>query len=307
MYMGERIYDVIVIGSGPAGMSASLYASRANLDTLLVEKGAPGGQLLNTDIIENYVGGVDVNASELANGMYKDALKFGAEFVLGEVESIVKNDEGSIEIKTSKDVYKTKTSIIATGTDYRKLGVQGEDKYNGRGVSYCATCDGAFFNNKGIVVVGGGDSALEAALYLSQYGGVRLVHRRDEYRAEPYLQTLVKNNEKIEEVLSHELKEIKGEMVVNGATLVCSKTGKESDKSVQGVFINVGQLPNTSFVPEDVLSGEGWVKVDDKYSTELEGLYAIGDVIDKPVRQVANAVGEGSEVIHHILPYIQSI
>lgn len=307
----SSIYDLIIIGSGPAGMSAALYASRANLKVLMLDKGAPGGQLLNTNTIENYVGAKDIDASKLANSMFEDALRFGTEYNYGEVESIVRHvnkGKNLFNVITKEYTALAKTVIVATGTQYRKLNVSGEKEFDGRGVSYCATCDGAFFNNKKMVVVGGGDSALESALYLTQYGKVDLVHRRKEYRAKPYLQEMVKTNNKITEKLGFNVAEIKGDSVVNEATLICTETFNKYKANTDGIFINIGHLPNTSFLNKDLLTEEKWVKVNkENYETSIKGLYAIGDVVDKPVRQVANAVGEGSEVVHHLLSYIQSL
>lgn len=307
----SKIYDLVIIGAGPAGMSAALYASRANLKVLMLDKGAPGGQLHNTNTIENYVGASSIDANDLAMKMLDDATQFGAEYAYGNVESIVlheNNGKNLYNVVTGEYSVLSKTVLVATGTQHRKLNVDGESEFDGKGVSYCATCDGAFFNDKKMVVVGGGDSALESALYLTQYGEVDLVHRRKEYRAKPYLQELVKSNDKITERLGYNITCIKGDNLVNKATMTCAEELTETDIEADGIFISVGHLPNTSFLSEDLLTEDGWVKVDKlNYQTQFEGLYAIGDVIDKSVRQVANAVGEGSEVVHHILSYIQTL
>lgn len=305
----SKIYDLVIIGSGPAGMSAALYASRANLKVLMLDKGAPGGQLLNTDTIENYVGATSISANELAMKMFNDAIQFGAEYAHGNVESIIQHKNKNLfNIITNTYSLLSKTIIIATGTKYNKLNILGESEFNGKGVSYCATCDGAFFNNKQMVVVGGGDSALESALYLTQYGDVDLVHRREEYRAKPHLQDLVKKNNKITERLGYTLNEIQGNKTVNKVMLKDIKNNVEYRLDTQGVFINIGYSPNTSFLSSKLLNKKGWIEVNkETYETKTKGIYAIGDVIDKPVRQIANAVGEGSEVIHHLLTYIQSL
>lgn len=307
----NKIYDLVIIGSGPAGMSAALYASRANLKVLMIDKGAPGGQLLNTNTIENYVGAKNIDANELASSMYKDAIHFGTEYNYGEVESIIthKNKGNNLfMVNTKQYSVLTKTIIVATGTQYNKLNIPGEKELDGRGVSYCATCDGAFFNDKKMVVVGGGDSALESAIYLTQYGEVDLVHRRKEYRAKPHLQEMVKKNDKITERLGYNITEVKGEGLVNEAILTCSETYSQYGLPTQGLFISIGHSPNTSFLSEDLLTEDKWINVNkETFETKIKGMYAIGDVIDKPVRQVANAVGEGSEVVHHLLNYIQSL
>ena len=300
------MYDVIIVGSGPAGMSAALYASRANLKTLLLEKDLPGGQMLNTELIENYIGASSVNAIELASRMSKNSREFGAEYKYGEIQSIEKMESGLMKVIAGKKEYEAKVVIVATGTAHKILGVPGELGLSGKGVSYCATCDGAFFQNKEIAVVGGGDSALESALFLTQYGNVHLIHRREEYRAKPHLQELVKRNPKIKEILSSEVNEIIGSGgKVSEIKIVDTQLLTEKRLSVDGVFVNIGQLPQTKFLDKRILDKEGWIIVDNTYSTEIEGLYAIGDVIQKDVRQVANAVGDGSEVVHYVFQYIQ--
>lgn len=304
----SEIYDVIIVGAGPAGMSASLYSSRANLKTLLIDKGLPGGQMLNTETIENYVGSKSINSSELSNSMYEDATGFGAEFITDEITNIEKNDD-VFDITTALDTYKSKSVIIATGTKYKKLNVPGEVNYDGKGVSYCATCDGIFYQGKEIAVVGGGDSALESALYLTQFGEVNLIHRKKEYRAKPYLQNMVKENDKIKEVMDTEVDHILSSTddYVTSIKLYDRETQETKEIGIDGVFVNIGQEPNTTFLPKDTLTENKWVDVNKSYETKIPGLFAIGDVIDKDVRQVANAVGEGSEVIHYLFNYLQRL
>ena len=304
----SEIYDVIIVGAGPAGMSASLYSSRANLKTLLIDKGLPGGQMLNTETIENYVGSKSINSSELSSSMYEDATGFGAEFITDEITNIEKNDD-VFDITTALDTYKSKSVIIATGTKYKKLNVPGEVNYDGKGVSYCATCDGIFYQGKEIAVVGGGDSALESALYLTQFGEVNLIHRKKEYRAKPYLQNMVKENDKIKEVMDTEVDHILSSTddYVTSIKLYDRETQETKEIGIDGVFVNIGQEPNTTFLPKDTLTENKWVDVNKSYETKIPGLFAIGDVIDKDVRQVANAVGEGSEVVHYLFNYLQRL
>ena len=305
--MTEKIYDVIIIGSGPAGMSAGLYASRANLDTLIIERGLPGGQMLNTDTIENYIGAESVNAQELSNKMHEDSLAFGANYAYGNISEVKRVDD-LIHVSTAKKTYLTKTAIVATGTIHKKLEVDGEIENEGRGISYCATCDGPFFQDKRIAVVGGGDSALESANYLTQYGDVVLIHRRNEYRGEPHLQDLVRKNPKITELLNNEVVRVNDkDNSVSSIELYNNQISDNATLDVDGVFINVGQLPQTQFLDDELLTDIGWVKVDKEYHTPEKGIFAIGDVIEKDVRQVANAVGEGSEVIHYVFNYIQTL
>lgn len=304
----SETYDVIIVGAGPAGMSASLYSSRANLKTLLIDKGLPGGQMLNTETIENYVGSKSINSSELSSSMYEDATGFGAEFITDEITNIEKNDD-VFDITTALDTYKSKSVIIATGTKYKKLNVPGEVNYDGKGVSYCATCDGIFYQGKEIAVVGGGDSALESALYLTQFGEVNLIHRKKEYRAKPYLQNMVKENDKIKEVMDTEVDHILSSTddYVTSIKLYDRETQETKEIGIDGVFVNIGQEPNTTFLPKDTLTENKWVDVNKSYETKIPGLFAIGDVIDKDVRQVANAVGEGSEVVHYLFNYLQRL
>lgn len=304
----SEIYDVVIVGAGPAGMSASLYSSRANLKTLLIDKGLPGGQMLNTETIENYVGSKSIKSSELSNSMYEDAIRFGAEFITDEITNIEKNDD-VFDITTALDTYKSKSIIVATGTKYKKLNIPGEVNYDGKGVSYCATCDGIFYQGKEIAVVGGGDSALESALYLTQFGEVNLIHRKKEYRAKPYLQDMVKENDRIKEIMDTEVDHILSSTddYVTSIKLYDRETQETKEIDIDGIFVNIGQEPNTTFLPKDTLTENKWVDVNESYETKIPGLFAIGDVIDKDVRQVANAVGEGSEVVHYLFSYLQTL
>lgn len=304
----SEIYDVVIVGAGPAGMSASLYSSRANLKTLLIDKGLPGGQMLNTETIENYVGSKSIKSSELSNSMYEDAIRFGAELITDEITNIEKNND-VFDITTALDTYKSKSVIVATGTKYKKLNVPGEVNYNGKGVSYCATCDGIFYQGKKIAVVGGGDSALESALYLTQFGEVNLIHRKKEYRAKPYLQDMIKENDKIKEIMDTEVDHILSSTddYVTSIKLYDRETQETKEIDIDGVFVSIGQEPNTTFLPKDTLTKNKWVDVNKSYETKIPGLFAIGDVIDKDVRQVANAVGEGSEVVHYLFNYLQTL
>ena len=304
----SEIYDVVIVGAGPAGMSASLYSSRANLKTLLIDKGLPGGQMLNTETIENYVGSKSIKSSELSNSMYEDAIRFGAELITDEITNIEKNND-VFDITTALDTYKSKSVIVATGTKYKKLNVPGEVNYDGKGVSYCATCDGIFYQGKKIAVVGGGDSALESALYLTQFGEVNLIHRKKEYRAKPYLQDMIKENDKIKEIMDTEVDHILSSTddYVTSIKLYDRETQETKEIDIDGVFVSIGQEPNTTFLPKDTLTKNKWVDVNKSYETKIPGLFAIGDVIDKDVRQVANAVGEGSEVVHYLFNYLQTL
>lgn len=293
--MQNKIKDVIVIGAGPAGMSAALYASRANLDVMMIERGLPGGQMNNTETLDNYLGTPNVSAQGLAQEMCKQAMSFGATQEYGNILSIEKIED-NFKLTTEKKEYLAKTVIVATGTQYKKLGVPSEDELSGRGVSYCAICDGPFFKDKTVVVVGGGDSALEEADYLTQFSSVVLVHRRQEYRAQPHLQKRVKENPRIIEMLDSELISIHGDTHVEDVLIKTKSIDRPIELRTQGVFIYVGQTPHTELLePFGVLNESGYVKDYSKeYMTSIPGLFVAGDILEKNIRQVANAVGEGA-------------
>ncbi|MDK6784841.1 thioredoxin-disulfide reductase, partial [Enterococcus faecalis] len=277
------MYDVIIIGAGPAGMTAALYASRSNLSVLMIERGAPGGQMNNTAEVENYPGFDSIMGPELAYKMYENVEKFGTENAYGIVMSI--EDHGSYkEVICDDKSYEAKAVIIATGCEHRKLGVKGEEEFAGRGVSYCAVCDGAFFKNKRLVVVGGGDSAVEEAIYLTQFASeVVIVHRRDELRAQKIIQDRAFANEKISFVWDTVVEEIVGnEMVVTGVKARNVKTDEVSEIEANGVFIYVGLDPLTEpFKKAGITNEAGWIETDQEMRTKIPGVYAIGDVREK--------------------------
>lgn len=300
------MYDVTIIGAGPAGLAGALYASRANLKTLMIERDLPGGQLNNTETIDNYLGVPAVPALDLAETMHEQALSFGAEEAYGNVLDIIKTEDGFFEVKTSKKVFSSKTVIVATGSEYKKLGIPGEMEFEAQGVSYCAICDGPFFKDKQVVVVGGGDSALEEADYLTQFADVMLVHRRKEYRAKQHLQERVKANPKITEILNAEVQIIKGTRGMERAQLLLKDTNAMTNINADGCFIYVGQIPQTAILaPFGVLDEEGYVLAGKNGMTATEGLFAVGDILQKKIRQVANAVGEGSVAGQSVYDYLK--
>lgn len=305
----EKIYDVVIVGSGPAGLTAALYASRSNMDTIILDAGLPGGQLNNTEEIENYTGFNSIKGVELAEKMYENATQFGAEHVFGPVENIV--DKGKIkEIYTSnKKVYQAHAVIIATGAENKHLDVEGEDKLRGRGVSYCAVCDGAFFKNKELVVVGGGDSAVEEGTYLTQFAEkVTIIHRRDALRAQPIIQERAFNNDKVEFLWDSVVEEIDGDQSVNGVRVRNVKTNEVQDFDAEGVFVYVGIIPNTTMVTDLGITDEkGWISTDEHMRTSIPGIYAVGDVRQTVLRQVATAVGDGSIAGNDAFNYVQSV
>ncbi|HBC4261246.1 TPA: thioredoxin-disulfide reductase [Enterococcus faecalis] len=303
------MYDVIIIGAGPAGMTAALYASRSNLSVLMIERGAPGGQMNNTAEVENYPGFDSIMGPELAYKMYENVEKFGTENAYGIVMDI--EDHGSYkEVICDDKSYEAKAVIIATGCEHRKLGVKGEEEFAGRGVSYCAVCDGAFFKNKRLVVVGGGDSAVEEAIYLTQFASeVVIVHRRDELRAQKIIQDRAFANEKISFVWDTVVEEIVGnEMVVTGVKARNVKTDEVSEIEANGVFIYVGLDPLTEpFKKAGITNEAGWIETDQEMRTKIPGVYAIGDVREKTLRQITTAVGEGGIAGQQVFNYIEEL
>ncbi|MEE6693314.1 thioredoxin-disulfide reductase [Lactiplantibacillus plantarum] len=304
-----KSYDVIIIGAGPAGMTAALYASRANLSVLLLDRGIYGGQMNNTAAIENYPGFKSVLGPDLAKDMYESATQFGAEYAYGSVESV--EDRGDVKIvATDSDTFETKALVIGTGSEYRKLGVTGEDTYGGRGVSYCAVCDGAFFRNKHVVVVGGGDSAIEEGTYLTQLADkVTVIHRRDQLRAQQILQDRAFANPKMEFVWNSNVTEIIGDdKKVTGVKVNNNKTGEDSEIAVDGVFIYVGINPITKpFSNLGITDENGWIETNDHMETKVPGIFAVGDVRKKDLRQVATAVGEGGTAGQGVYTYITAL
>ncbi len=257
------MYDTLIIGAGPAGMTAALYAARSNLKVALLEAGIPGGQMNNTSDIENYPGYANISGPELAEKMFEPLEALGVEHLFGRAENIV--DQGSYkEITTDDGLLQAKTVIIATGSNHRLLGVTGEEELNSRGVSYCAVCDGAFFRDEDLMVVGGGDSAVEEAIFLTQFAkSVTIVHRRDALRAQKVLQ------------------------------------------DAGGVFIYVGLDPVSDFAKDlGILDDQGWVITDDHMKTSVPGVFAVGDVRQKDLRQVTTAVGDGAVAGQEAYKYI---
>ncbi|WP_372519874.1 thioredoxin-disulfide reductase [Candidatus Ruminimicrobiellum ovillum] len=292
------IYDVIIVGGGPSGMSAAIYASRARLKTLLIEKAGCGGQIAITDHLENYPGFEEgINGFELAMKMEKQARTFGCEIVYGEVSFMETDDAIKKVILSDKKEYFTKTIIIASGANFRKLGVEGEQEFIGKGVSYCATCDGPFFRNKEIAVVGGGDSALQEALYLTKFATkVNLIHRRDQFRAAKILQEKVFAEPKINIIFDSVVEKISGNISVEQVMLKNVKNNISSPLNVNGVFVFVGWLPNTKFLENTKikLNEAGYIVTDDNMNTSIEGIFACGDVRQKILRQVVTAAGDGA-------------
>jgi len=300
------MYDTIIIGAGPAGMTAALYAARSNLKVALLEAGIPGGQMNNTADVENYPGYALISGPELAEKMFEPLENLGVEHVFGHVQRI--EDQGDFKkIITEDEVYESKTVIIATGAFHRQLNVPGEAEFNSRGVSYCAVCDGAFFRDEDLLVVGGGDSAVEEAIFLTQFAkSVTIVHRRDQLRAQKVLQDRAFANEKISFVWDSVVEAIHGdERKVTGVTFKNIKTGETSQADFGGIFIYVGLDPVSEFVADLGIRDEsGWIVTDDHMKTSVAGIYAIGDVRQKDLRQITTAVGDGAIAGQEAYKYI---
>jgi thioredoxin reductase (NADPH) len=285
---------VIVIGSGPAGLTAAVYTSRANLEPLVIEGIEAGGQLMLTTEVENYPGFVDgIMGPELMESMRKQAARFGTEFLTDNVTSVDFSSR-PFKIETAGASYEAGAVIISTGASARMLGIPGERELLGHGVSTCATCDGFFFRGQEIVVVGGGDSALEEANFLTKFASkVTVVHRRDALRASKIMQDRAFSNPKIEFVFDHVVKRINGDGKVAGATLTNVKTGEERELPASGVFVAIGHTPSTSLFEGQLELSEGYIVTHDGTATSVEGVFAAGDVVDFRYRQAITAAGMG--------------
>ena len=294
----DTIHDVIIVGSGPAGYTAAIYAARANLKPVIFE-GAfeSGGALMNTTEVENYPGFPEgIQGPELMDSMRKQAERFGAVLITDDVTALDLTGEVKI-VKDSEDVeYRAKTVILAMGSGYRKLGLPDEERLSGRGVSYCATCDGAFFRDKPIAVVGGGDSAMEEATFLSRFGSkVVVVHRRDELRASKIMVERAMKDPKIEFAWNSTVSAINGDTSVQTITLTDTVTGETRDIEINGLFVAIGHDPRSELVKDEVhLDAEGYVLVDGRSTaTNLPGVFACGDLVDHTYRQAITAAGSG--------------
>ncbi len=291
------IHDLVIIGGGPAGLAAAIYAGRADLEGFILEKMSPGGQVLITDIVENYPGFPDgITGFELVEKLSEHAKKFGFGVENGEVEAIEQAGENLNIILADERVITTRNVIIATGATHRRLGVKGEERLTGRGVSYCATCDGPFFRDQRVAVVGGGDSAVQEAVFLSRFASkVYLIHRRDELRAVKVLQERAFSNEKIEFIWDSVVEEIEGQDQVKSVRVRNVKTGEVTHLPLDGVFIFIGIEPATNFVRDLIETDEqGFIKTDEWMRTSLKGVYAAGDCRLKPLLQIVTAVAEGA-------------
>lgn len=301
----DKIFDLIIIGSGPAGLAAAVYAQRAKLDTITIEKSmVSGGQVLTTYEVDNYPGYPGISGYDLGTKFREHADKLGAVFTEDEVERI--ELEGKIKtVVCSGDTYRAKTVIIATGANHRKLGVPGEEELAGMGVSYCATCDGAFFRKKVTAVIGGGDVALEDAIFLARLcEKVYLIHRRDEFRGAKSLQEKLLSLPNVEVIWDTVVEKINGSEKVESISLLNKKTNEQSELEVQGVFIAVGITPVTDVFSGLVEMDHGYIKASEDGRTSVDGIFAAGDVRTKPLRQIVTAVSDGANAITSVERYL---
>jgi thioredoxin reductase (NADPH) len=299
-------YDIIIIGGGPAGLTAGLYTSRAGLKSLLIERGMLGGQMVNAALVENYPGFPEgIAGSELGSLMHQQAVKYGLEVITAEVTHVIKGQP--YNVATTGGSFEAATIIIATGSEYRKLAVPGEERLSGRGVSYCATCDGFFFRNREVAVVGGGDTAITDALELSQHASkVYVIHRRDQLRAGKVLQQRAFAHPKLEFIWSTVVEEVLGEETLSGLKLRNVKTGQQSLLTVDGVFVAVGLMPNSqSFSDILELDHAGCIVTDEMMATSAPGIFAVGDIRRNSPRQIAASVGDGVAAAMSAFRYIQ--
>lgn len=305
----EKIYDVIIAGAGPAGMTAAVYTSRANLSTLMIERGIPGGQMANTEAVENYPGYDHILGPDLSTKMFEHAKKFGAEYAYGDITEVIDGKEYKTIIAGNKE-YKARTLIIATGAQYKKLGVQGEEELGGRGVSYCAVCDGAFFKDRELVVVGGGDSAVEEGIYLTRFASkVTIVHRRDELRAQKILQNRAFENDKIEFIWNHTVEKInEKDGKVGSVILKNTKTGETKEFGTDGVFVYIGMVPlSEPFKSLGITNEQGYIPTNENMETSVPGIFAAGDIREKTLRQIVTATGDGSIAAQSAQQYIENL
>lgn len=301
-------YDIIIVGGGPAGLTAGMYGARANLKTLSIEKYLPGGQIANTAEVEDYPGFEHILGPELAQRFESHARKFGLEIVSDTVEDIFKDGEHFV-VKASEKTYTTKTVILATGGSPNLLNVPGELEFAGKGVSYCAICDGAFFKEQVIVVVGGGDAAVEEGIFLTKYGSkVYLIHRRDKLRAQKVIQDRAFRNPKLEIIWDSAVETINGENKVTHVMLKNLKTGETRKLDCGAVFVFIGFVPNSKItrVPLD-LDPNGYILTDENMQTSVPGIFACGDVRHQLVRQVTNAVGDATTAAMAASKYIEEL
>lgn len=306
----KKVYDSIIVGAGPAGITTSIYLARSGLDVAIVEKGLYGGQLNDTDSIENYTAFEDISGMELAQKMEAHSRSVeGIEHIYGDVKNVEKKDNG-FKVSLGKDKIYAKSVVIATGVSHKKLKVNGESELVGKGISYCATCDGAFFKDKNVTVIGGGDSAMESAIYMSKIANeVTLIHRRDTFRAEKILQDRASECDNIKYIYNAGVSEIVSkDGFVSGVKYSDKKTFDSHVHPTDGIFVNIGVVPNSDAFGElGVLREGGFIYTDKEMKTSVDGVYAVGDIRYGSVRQITSAVGDGAVVSESINKYLNEL
>ncbi len=307
--MAEKNYDIVVVGGGPGGLTAGMYGARAKMRTILLEKYMPGGQIANTEEVEDYPGFETISGAELAMKMTDHAKKFGLEIVSDEVKEIYCDGNDRIVAAASGDIYRAKAVIVSTGGSPTLLKVPGEKEFTGKGVSYCAICDGNFFRGQVIAVVGGGDAAVEEGMFLTKFGSkVILIHRRDQLRAQKVIQDRAFKNKKMEFIWDTVVESINGDSKVRNLSLKNVKTGDKSKLEVGAIFVFIGFRPNSNLFREEIKKdSSGYIITDDKMETSIKGIYACGDVRHQLVRQITNAVGDGTTAAMAAEKYIESM
>lgn len=301
-------YEVIIIGGGPAGLSASIYSARAGFKTLILEMAGLGGQMLLIHEIENYPGfPKSVSGFELQDYLTKQGEKFGMTHKLEMVKTIKKVDDKFI-VKTDENEYSSLSVIIATGAASRKLGIPGEGKFIGKGVSYCGVCDGMFFRDKDVIVVGGGDTALTEAAFLTKFAkSITIIHRRDRFRAIKYNIDMIKQYDKISTIFDSVVTEIKGDEKVKSVLIQNVKTDEIIEKTIDGIFVFVGLIPNSDFLPTEILDNKKYVVANNKLETNINGLFVAGDVKSGAFRQVVTACADGATAADNAGKYIDAL
>lgn len=303
----DKIYDLVIIGSGPAGLTSAIYAARGNLDSLIISGDEFGGKLIKTYKIENYPGFKEIMGAELANDFIEHVKNFNVPFKEGNVKEIIDEDNYKRIVLNNDEVIKTKAVIVASGTRENKLDIKDADNFIGKGISYCAVCDGFFYRKKDVVVLGGGNSALEEALFLGQLvNKIYIVIRRDVFRASDEIINKVKDNKKIEIITNHlpDSLVIENEKIV-GLNIKSTVDGSIKKIDCQGIFPYIGSKPNTNFLNKEILDEDGYVIVDNDMATKIDGIFAAGDVTKKELRQVVTATNDGAIAANSAIKYIK--
>lgn len=300
------MYDVIIIGGGPAGLSAAIYTARALKKTLIIEEANFGGQITQALEVENYPGYEKISGMELGEKMYNQATRLGAKSIYGTVSKIIKEND-IFTVTVGQKEYTSKVLIYGAGARPRKLGVKEEKEYLGSGLSYCATCDGAFFKGKTVCIVGGGNTAIDEALYLANIcEKVYLIHRRDTFRAEPIKVNILKERKNVEFITNAQILEIKGKNKIE--KLVLNKENKKETIEIDGVFVAIGHVPNTELIKNIVpLNDNGYIKTNHELETSLPGFYAVGDVREKQIRQLTTATNDGTIAAISACEYLETL